>query len=75
MKFDLHTQRYVDWKVYNVTPIKNKYGFRVKLIYADGTSTFSKRVGIHRRKQQNRRELRLSDNFMPMLTLCTKIFC
>ena len=39
MKFDLYTQRYVDWKVYNVTPIKNKYGFHVKLIYADGTST------------------------------------
>ena len=39
IKFDLNTQRYVDWKVYNVTPIKNKYGFRVKLIYADGTST------------------------------------
>lgn len=50
MKIDLHTQRYVDWKVYNVTPIKNKYGFRVKLIYADGTSTIQQKSGYVTKK-------------------------
>lgn len=30
MSLNLHTQQYVEWKVYNVTTIKNKYGFRVK---------------------------------------------
>ena len=32
--------RYVDYKVYNVTKIKNKYGFRVKLIYFELSSKF-----------------------------------
>lgn len=45
MKFDLHIQRYVDWKVYNVTPIKNKYGFRIKLIYEDGSSRIQQKSG------------------------------
>lgn len=59
MKFDLHTQRYVDWKVYNVTPIKNKYGFRVKLIYADGTSTIQQKSGYTSKKaaEQARTEI------------------
>ena len=37
--------RYVDYKVYNVTKIKNKYGFRVKLIYSDGTESFQQKSG------------------------------
>ena len=59
MKFDLHTQRYVDWKVYNVTSIKNKYGFRVKLIYADGTSTIQQKSGYTSKKaaEQARTEI------------------
>ena len=59
MKFDLHTQRYVDWKVYNVTPIKNKYGFRVKLIYADGTGTIQQKSGYTSKKaaEQARTEI------------------
>ena len=59
MKFDLHTQRYVDWKVYNVTTIKNKYGFRVKLIYADGTSTSQQKGGYTSKKaaEQARTEI------------------
>ena len=56
---ELHTQRYVDWKVYNVTPIKNKYGFRVKLIYADGTSTIQQKSGYTSKKaaEQARTEI------------------
>lgn len=59
MTFDLHTQRYVDWKVYNVTPIKNKYGFRVKLIYADGNSTIQQKSGYTSKKlaEQARTEI------------------
>ena len=37
--------RYVDYKVYSVTKIKNKYGFRVKLIYFDGTESFQQKSG------------------------------
>ena len=55
IKFDLHTQRYVDWKVYNVPPIKNKYGFRVKLIYADGTSTIQQKNGYTKKDRNMRR--------------------
>ena len=59
MTFNLHIQRYVDWKVYNVTPIKNKYGFRVKLIYADGTSTIQQKSGYTSKKtaEQARTEI------------------
>ena len=37
MEFDLKSQQFVDWKGYNVTPIKNKFGYRVVLIYAEET--------------------------------------
>lgn len=38
--------QYVDWKVYNVTKIKNKYGFRVKLIFSDGSDTTQQKGGF-----------------------------
>ena len=38
-------QRYVDYNVYNVTKIKNKYGFRIKLIYSDGREIFQQKSG------------------------------
>ena len=33
----INNSRYIDFKVYEVTKIKNKYGFRIKLIFSDGT--------------------------------------
>lgn len=37
MGLDLKMQQFVDWKVYNVTKIKNGFGYRVVLSYIDGT--------------------------------------
>ena len=50
MEFDLKLQQFVDWKVYNVTPIKNKFGYRVVLIYADGTKIPQQKSGFATKK-------------------------
>ncbi len=46
MGLNLHTQQYVEWKVYNVTTIKEKYGFRVKLIFLDGSVAVQQKSGF-----------------------------
>lgn len=46
-------QQFVDWKVYNVTPIKNKFGYRVVLIYADGTKMPQQKSGFPTKKAAN----------------------
>ena len=51
MKFDLKTQRYVDWKVHNVTHIKNGYGYRVVLFYMDGTEVVQQKSGFSTKKE------------------------
>ena len=43
MKIDL-SKTYVDYKVYSVIRLKNRYGFKVKLIYNDGTENI-KQIG------------------------------
>ena len=53
MEFDLKLQQFVDWKVYNVTPIKNKFGYRVVLIYADGTKIPQQKSGFATKKAAN----------------------
>jgi len=53
MEFDLKLQQFVDWKVYNVTPIKNKFGYRVVLIYADGTKISQQKSGFATKKAAN----------------------
>ena len=37
MIIDLSLQKYVDWEVKPVIPIKGKFGYRVVLKYIDGT--------------------------------------
>ena len=37
MKIDLNLQKYVEWKVNGIMQIKDAYGYRVKLMYADGS--------------------------------------
>ncbi len=46
MEFDLKMQQYVDWKVYNVTKIKSRYGYRVVLFYMDGTEMAQQKSGF-----------------------------
>ena len=53
MEFDLKLQQFVDWKVYNVTPIKNKFGYRVVLMYADGTKMPQQKSGFATKKAAN----------------------
>ena len=40
---DIEVRQYIDFKVYSVTSIKKKYGFRVVLIYEDGEKCIQKR--------------------------------
>lgn len=51
MKIDLNLQRYVEWKVNGVMQIKDAYGYRVKLIYADGSELVQQKSGFHTEKE------------------------
>lgn len=50
----MEVHRYIDYKVYNVTKIKNKYGFRIKLIYSDGSETFQQKSGYANLRMANK---------------------
>lgn len=47
-------KRYIDFQVYNVTTIKGKYGFRIKLIMADGGIKFQQKSGYKTNKIANK---------------------
>lgn len=51
-------KQYVDYKVYSVTTIKKGYGFRVRLTFADDTSTTQQHSGY----KTKRRFLKLLNN-------------
>lgn len=53
MKLDLSLQRYVEWEVSNVMPIKGKYGYRVFLKYMDGTVRPQQKAGFETEKEAN----------------------
>lgn len=53
MDFDLKLENYVDWKVYNVTKIKKGFGYRIVLIYSDGTEKVQQRSGFKTKKEAN----------------------
>lgn len=48
MKIDLN-KIYINYKVYSVIRLKNRYGFKVKLIYSDGTENI-KQIGGYTKK-------------------------
>lgn len=50
----MEVRRYIDYKVYNVTRIKNKYGFRIKLVYSDGSETFQQKSGYANLRMANK---------------------
>lgn len=50
MGFNLKMQQYVDWKIYNVTKIKNGFGYRVVLSYVDGTKISQQKSGFATKK-------------------------
>ena len=51
MKLDLNLQRYVEWEVSNVMPIKEKFGYRVSLIYMDGSKRIQQKSGFATEKE------------------------
>lgn len=53
MKIDLSLQQYVDWEVYQVTPIKGKFGYRVVLKYMDGSERTQQKSGFKTEKEAN----------------------
>lgn len=53
MDFEIEQRKYIDFKVYSVTKIKRKYGFRIILIYADGEEVPTQRSGYTTKKEAN----------------------
>ena len=51
MKLDLELQRYVEWEVSNVMPIKEKFGYLVSLIYMDGSKRIQQKSGFATEKE------------------------
>lgn len=51
MRIDSDMQNYVGWKVTNPTRIKDKYGYRVILEYADGLSKIQQKSGFATEKK------------------------
>lgn len=53
----VNNKRYTDYKVYEVTSIKNKYGFRVKLIFDDNSELVQQKSGYtSKREAKNERD-------------------
>ena len=50
---NLEKNNYVDYKVYAVTNIKQKYGYRIALIFSDGSKKFIQRAGFKNKKLAN----------------------
>lgn len=50
---DFKDKEYIDYIIYSVSRAKNKYMFRVKLIYADGTSDIQQYGGFKTKKAAN----------------------
>lgn len=50
MKLDLKLQNYVAWKVKNVMKIKEGYGYRVILTYADGSEVVQQKGGFETKR-------------------------
>lgn len=49
----INNKKYIDYKVYNITKIKDKYGFRVVLFYLDETNKTIQKAGFKTKKEAN----------------------
>lgn len=52
-EFYIEERAYVDYIIYETTTIKKKYGYRIKLIFADGSSRTVQRSGYNTKKESN----------------------
>ena len=50
---DILKKNYIEYKLYSVTKLKDKYGFRVKLIFNDGTNTIQQIGGYTKKRDAN----------------------
>lgn len=53
MENEISLKKYIDFKVYSITPIKKKYGYRIKLLYEDNTSRVMQKSGFNTKKEAN----------------------
>lgn len=58
MSLILRNDTYINWKIYSVTRIKGKYGFRIKLDYNNETIVQQK-SGFSKKKWQKKEEIPL----------------
>ena len=49
----LDKSNYIDFKVYGVTSIKKKYGFRILLTYSDGSTKTIQKAGYKTKREAN----------------------
>lgn len=59
MSVELKTIKYIDYKVYNVTAIKNKFGFRVLLTLDDNTKKTVQHSGITKREEAEKEKYKV----------------
>lgn len=70
----VNNKRYIDYKVYEVTPIKNKYGFRVKLIFDDSTELVQQKSGYtSKREAKNERDKIIGELYSGTYIVQTKL--
>lgn len=50
MAIELKPIRYIDYKIYNITKIKNKYGFRVELLLDDNSKRIVQHSGFEKKE-------------------------
>ena len=64
MKIDLNLQKYVDWKVNGIMQIKDAYGYRVKLVYADGSELVQQKSGFQTVKEAENSRMETIGQFL-----------
>ena len=66
---DLNKKQYIDYKVYGITEIKKKYGFRVVLTYPDGTKSIRQMSGFKKKKKPIKSMIKQLRNYIMALML------
>ena len=71
---DFDKKQYIDFKVYSVTKIKKKYGFRVKLIYDDNSKNIIQKSGFKTQKEANNvRDITITELHNGTFVICDSI--
>ncbi len=74
MDFIIEQRKYINFKVYSVTKIKKKYGYRIILIYEDGTEISTQRSGYTTQKEANNaRNITITELYNGTFVICNKV--